>query len=736
MKKPLAVLLLFVCLTSQAPLAAEAPPQTSAVLDTVVVSGDRVTTPTRQTTDTVYTGSQVTRTGIEAQGTKATISVYESVKILPGISVESADPYGLSAEQKNIRIRGVRGYLGALTVFGVPSWGGNPMGPREYLFDTENLDSIAVYKGAVPADLGTGVGARGGAIELRPLWPKETFGVRLSQGFGTDTYRRTYLRLDTGTLPRIGTAVSLSGSVTNADKWKGPGDLGPRRNMNVMLRQPLPGGTTFKLWVNVNDLEQHLYRPLSYDEVERLGANYDEDYNHRRHHSAGRDIDYYRYNRGEYRNRDVIAEVPLALSEHVQLSLKPYWSDEDTNILGGSTNKGGIITKRSREIERYGVISRLDMTFSPARATLGYWFESSDMLIRTANYDPVTSAYKGSGMHMHNDGNGIVHSPFAKVSGTLGTLDWQAGIKFFYYEEPESQGYTASSPARPLRPAQDLSVKERHYEEWLPSLGLAWHVTDAMELYGSYGRNQIRPYAYLPLINMYNQNRAKFQASRISLNELFSGYDMEISDNYELGVRFWWERVELSAAVYYVKHRDLLTTVCDRRVGLSYYRNMGDATGHGLEIESSVFINKNITLFLNPTYTRLTYDNDLTYQGTTIRCKDNQVVDTPAWTFKAGMILTWRDFEFVPMLRYMNRRYGDAGHSERIDNYTVVDIKLGYTVRTLPFAKTMQVTLECNNLFGEEYVSVIDAMDDNRAGSTSYNVGSPFSTMLNVTFNW
>ena len=53
--------------------------------------------------------------------------------------------------------------MGAMTVAGVPNYGGNPMGPREYLYDMENFENIAVYKGAVPADLGTGVGARGGA---------------------------------------------------------------------------------------------------------------------------------------------------------------------------------------------------------------------------------------------------------------------------------------------------------------------------------------------------------------------------------------------------------------------------------------------------------------------------------------------------------------------------------------------------------------------------------------------
>jgi iron complex outermembrane receptor protein len=177
------------------------------VLDDVVVTGTKLVTPTKQTNETVYTGSEITRDGLDAQGSRAAVSVYEAINILPGISVESIDPYGLAAEQKNIRVRGVRGFLGAMTVAGVPNYGGNPMGPREYLYDTENFDSIAVYKGAVPADLGTGVGARGGAVELRPRWPEQEFGISLSQGIGINHYSRSFIRLDSGNLPQTGTGL-------------------------------------------------------------------------------------------------------------------------------------------------------------------------------------------------------------------------------------------------------------------------------------------------------------------------------------------------------------------------------------------------------------------------------------------------------------------------------------------------------------------------------------------------
>jgi iron complex outermembrane receptor protein len=706
------------------------------VLEDMVVTGTKLVTPTKQTNETVYTGSEITRDGLDAQGSRAAVSVYEAINILPGITVESIDPYGLAAEQKNIRVRGVRGFLGAMTVAGVPNYGGNPMGPREYLYDTENFDSIAVYKGAVPADLGTGVGARGGAVELRPRWPKQEFGMSLSQGIGTNHYSRSFIRLDSGNLPRTGTGLSLSLSHTDAEKWKGPGDSGPRKNANLMVRQPLPTGDEVKFWFNANDLKQDLYRPLTYSEVTSLSRFYDQDYHTGLTGNKSEDINYYRYNRGDYANRDFLAELPVTLSDTFRFMLKPYYTDEDTDILQGSGSQGGIVIKRQRDIERYGMITRLDSHFSWGTASLGYWAEVSDMVIRQQNYDPVTFAFKGYGMYMKSEDKGMVHSPFLKLAGSIGRFDWQAGLKYFHYTDPAGQGYVASAPDYTLTPASDLFREEKTYEEILPTLGAAFRLTDNLELNASYGRNQIRPYAYVPLVNIYNQNRAAFQAAGVTLNDMFSGYDMEISDNFEIGARFRFDRFEVVPTLFYSRHQNLLTTVYDPRVNQSYFQNVGDATGYGVEIESNFLINDHLNLFFNPSYTALTYDDDLVFQGAVRSTKDKQVLDTPEWTVKTGLIYTWKDFEVIPMVRYLGTRYGDAEHTEKIDDYVVADLKMGYTFNHFSFVDRLKLSLELTNLFDKEYVSVINAMDDSRAGNTSYYAGAPFTAMMTVSFDF
>jgi iron complex outermembrane receptor protein len=709
----------------------------TVTLDEMVVTEKKLVRPTRQTNETVYTGSEITREGLDAQGGKATVSVYEAVNLLPGVSVESVDPYGLAAEQKNIRIRGVRGISGAMTVAGVPNWGGNPMGPREYLYDTENIESIAVYKGAVPADLGTGVGARGGAIELRPRWPKDEPGAEIRQSFGADSFSRTFLRLDSGALPATGTRFAVSGSYTDAEKWKGPGDLGPRRNASIMVSQPIGKVDEIKFWFNANDLEQNLYKALSHAQVQDLGANYEKDYHPARTGVAAQDIDYFDYNRGDYTNRDFLALIPFTLSDRFKLTFKPYYSREDTEIWQGAKTlkKDGTfnygLQKRLRDIERYGLISQVDFKFNRATASLGYWYEANDMVIQTQNHDVLTEAFKGYGMYTVNEDDGIVHSPFFKLAGSLGRLDWQAGLKYFSYTDPASQGYTWNGTR--LVKGDDLYRGEQTYEELLPTVGVNYRFCDAMEVYASYGRNQIRPYAYMPLITLYNNNRTAFQAAGVTLADMFDGYEMEISDSVEVGARLRNRWMEMRPTVFYARHENLLTTVYDPRVDLDYYQNIGEATGYGFELETNFFVSDNLTFFVNPTYTHLTYDNDLTYAGATLAAKDNQVVDTPEWMVKSGVIFTLGNFEVIPMVRYLGERYGDAENTEKIGGYTLADLRISYGRKNLGGIDALKVSLDFTNILDKEYVALVNAMDDSRAGATGYYVGAPLTTLLTVS---
>jgi iron complex outermembrane receptor protein len=705
----------------------------------VVVTGEKLITPTMQASETVYTGSEITPKGIEIQGVKASTSVYGTLDMLPGVNVESADSSGLAAETGSVRVRGVRSSMGAMTVEGVPNYGGNPIGPRDYLYDMENMRGVSMYKGAVPGDIGTGVGSRGGAIELRPDWPDGDLGLHFKQSLGSNSYTRSYFRVDSCPLPETGTSAAAAFSYSEADKWRGPGTLGPRKNVNLSLNQPLGGKADIKLWFNHNDLDQHLYSSLSWDEIQDLSANYDKDYNASLTGDPAQDIRYYDYNRGEYQNDDILAVMTMQVTDALRLTAKPYHTEEDTHILQGSSSGGGSVQKRTRDITRTGLIGEALLERGEVKATLGYHFEDGEMNIFTQNYAMTKSglSYRGYGRMSASEGSNYLNSPYVKLAGSHGLWDWQAGLKYFHYEESSSQGYVSGpGPNYALKRAPDLDRSGGDLDIWLPTAGGAWHFNDKMEAHASYGRTFIRPYSYMPLHNIYLSNRDAFQSQGISLQDLFDGYDFERANIVDIGLRWTEERFEIAPTFFYGKHENLLTTIYDPRVDLNYNQNVGEATGLGLDLEMNVFLDQGLTVFFNPTYTSMTYDNDLTFAGKTRPTKDNQVIDTPEWMLKTGLIWNWRQFEVVPMLRCIGERYVDAENNNTVDSSIVADLRMSYLLPSILQSKEAKLSLELNNLFDEEYISSISGSDDSRNGQASFYPGAPFAAMLTFSLRY
>lgn len=698
-------------------------------LGTVNIEAEKLITPTKQANETVYTGSEVTQKGIELQGAKGTTSVYEAISVLPGVNVETVDSSGLAVEQSKVRVRGVTSSLGALTVEGIPNYGGNPIGPRDYLYDMENMESLSVYKGGVPSDIGTGVGSRGGAITLHPKWASKEFGVELAQSFGSNDYTKSYFRMDSGIVHESGTRFSGALSYAQADKWRGEGDLGPRINGNISFVQPLGDKAEVKIWYNHNDQEQHLYRPLSYAQISNgnLKSNYNYDYNAVKTGVPAQDIYYYDNNKGSYKNDDFMAVVNYRIDDTFELIFKPYYSLEDSLISQGVTSNGGRIQQRIRDIERYGAITQVDATLEDIKIALGYHYETSLIDVSTKNYT-TAGAYAGMGV-VATTGTTYIHSPYAKISGKQGNVNWQAGVKYFRFEDSPSLGYRSGpSPTYDLIRTPDLDREAQTHTVLAPTLGVSYDFDSSWQAYANYGKNFVRPYSYLPLVSYYQTNRAAFQAIGVSAQDLFDGYGIEESDSFDIGLRFKGDSIEISPTFFYSKHKNLLTTVTnDTNTSLSYQQNVGKATSYGIETEINFFVDDTTTLFINPTYTHFTYDENIKRMAT----KDKYVVDTPKWMGRAGVIYKMGAFEFMPMVRYLGERYGNAINTEKVESAWLADFRAIYTQKNFYEKSTLKLSLELDNLFGKEYISTINA-NDYETGTTTYNQGAPRTVMLTM----
>ncbi|MBC2695109.1 MAG: TonB-dependent receptor [Desulfobacteraceae bacterium] len=703
-------------------------------LGTITVQ-DQLILPTRQAGDSLYTGSSVTRKGLELLGTPAETSIYNTLSILPGTNVESLDPYGLS--HSYTRVRGLKDRYIGMTVEGVPNYGIMSIGAREHIYDTQNVKSVSLYKGASPADLGTGSGNRGGAIELQLRRPENEIGAEITQSLGSDNFMRTFLRVDSGKLPTK-TKFFASYSYSKADKWKGEGELGPRDHITLGLSQEFGDKVNCDIFFNFNEIERHAFQSLDYEEARDIDNYYDKSFIPELI-SKEMNKNYYDYNREKYINRDLMAIIDVAVSENANLSLKPYYSSEDATTKGkaqfmmGTTEIPGTVDK-IKDLERYGIIPELSLDFSAYTVTAGYWFESHNLEKYMKKYFTTADGlqYKGYGYYAENDGNGVIHSPYAKISGNLDKFKFQAGLKYFYYEEPASTGYKPDLSAED----PDISLKAVDYDAFLPTAGIGLEFNKNSEMYFNYGRNYMRPYAYVPVSTNYVKNRSAFKAANMTLQDILDKWEMETSDNYDISFRYHSKNFSIAPVAFYSKHHDLLVAIDDPNVinngkPVSYHQNVGNATSYGFELETSFCPSKNLIVYFNPSYTEMSFDDDFKTKGNVLKIKGNQLPDTPNWVIKSGLIYTIADFEISPVVRWVDKRYGDATNKEEVDDYTIVDLGIKYSKEDLGWLRHASIGLELKNLFDEKYVGAIYASDT--ATSVDYYAGSPFTVICSIS---
>ncbi|MFH0918875.1 MAG: hypothetical protein V1913_00820 [Fibrobacterota bacterium] len=137
------------------------------------------------------------------------MSVTRAINLVPSLSQQSVDPYGLadiSNYHESFRFRGVEATAGGVpaspvNVEDVPVTGRPGGGPA--IFDLENFHNIVIYTGGLPADKGCGITDVGGKINLNILRPSDSLGITAKQELGSsEFFRRTFLRVNpSSTIP-------------------------------------------------------------------------------------------------------------------------------------------------------------------------------------------------------------------------------------------------------------------------------------------------------------------------------------------------------------------------------------------------------------------------------------------------------------------------------------------------------------------------------------------------------
>ncbi len=681
----------------------------------------------------VGTREDVSRESIAIQGGAEQTSHYKAIRMVPGVDVTSPDPFGM---ESTLRIRGKNhsnhGRTGE-TVEGLPIKG---IGPGlGIIVDLENTQGIGVTKGPVPADEGFGFGNDVGMVDLRLRRPAERFGGTAKQALGIDDFTRTFVRMDSGRMGDVGQAF-VSGSYTEADKWKGEGGSPDgRKNLAFGLTGTPEQPVDWEIFGLYNDLEKHEYRGLTYPQIQDLGDNIDFDYNDELTGDPAKDVNYYDYNREELEAWTLMGRLTAPVGDQSDITIKPYFSREEGFRLFGNGTK---VIRWLIEHDTYGATAQWRREIENGEVKVGYWYGEHEppgppTAMKALNTGDLSFA---KWARLEKATNHEFHSPFVSFDKQLGRTRVAGGLKYLRMTSPDvriydTQGLTDASydDVFAQDPAVTLHLEDQTHELWLPNLGITHPLSDKLLLRASYGRNY-----YTPNYSFGGQVLAmQKKLSDEQLNALWLDLEPEISDNIDVGLTYTWDRGFVAPTLFVSEVENKGGNLFDPDLGLEHHQNNGEARSYGLELAAGYELTPSLTANAALTYNRYEFTEDLAGAGgTPIEAEGEQIPNVPE--FMANVSADWRTLGFTvtPVVRYVGKRYSDVENEQSVSDHTLVDLTV---TRQMPVGADRLLTLQASvtNLFDEQYIAIIDAPDAasptqtgaGSVGSTRYQPGAP-----------
>jgi len=203
----------------------------------------------------------------------------------------------------------------------------------------------------------------------------------------------------------------------------------------------------------------------------------------------------------------------------------------------------------------------------------------------------------------------------------------------------------------------------------------------------------------------------------------------EEADNYDLGLRFDFDKFYIAPSVYYVKYKDRLIRIADPNDPSDIYlRNAGKVDAYGAELELGFVPIRRVSIYASFSYNKAKFKDDYVvydpnYDNIKGNTKDKTVPDTPKYMIKLGGRFELMGFRISPSVQYVGSRYGNLINTERVSPYTLVNLNVQRRIY-----KGINLLVDVVNLTDKKYVGRINP------GITEgkYYAGAPFTISVGL----
>jgi iron complex outermembrane receptor protein len=687
--------------------------------------------------DATKTVSTVTADFIQKQDPAT--DVFQLIKFLPGANTASADPYNLNSGQ--ITVHGLDSTQMGFSQDGAPIQveSGGSVFPGQWL-DNENTETVTLTQGS--ADLASPfTGALGGIVDVRLRQPSKTFGGLVDLSIGSESAKRAFLRVDTGYIGNTGIRAFVSGSVINAEHFRGPGKDN-KKVVNAAIMKDFDDGSFIKLSASYVFLNRDTYLNPTLAQYQAGGAK-GPAANRSGTYTYGNTA-YYKLNANPWNNLITSAPSHFNIADNVHLDVTPYFYygfgrsggagvfDENSigfgaSVVSADLNGNGVVGDKNvivytpffERTQRYGVVNSLKVDAGINEFVLGYWFQwAKDQLFRVlapvaANGSPVdifglkdrfSDTAGNTIFNVNQITRSTTNAVFAGDTIKLDRLTFNVGGKMVW----ETRKAFNDLPD----PTNRFKI-ERH--RFLPSAGVRFDMTPESQFFASVATG-FRVPAENALANMYDETSGTL-VQRANPNQA-----SETSFMQEIGYRYQGPMVDLtlSGFHYIYRNRQISTTVCDTTC-YSQSINGGDQRGQGVDLEVGFRGFHHFRPYVSAEFLDTTNLSNLPSGNDFLPTRGKNAIRAPRVQTSAAVDYDDGTFFGNVGAKYTGKQYATFMNDQQIKGFTVVDAAIGFRLKNIAFVKAPELRLNVRNLFDKDYLSGVSGPTTNAVATTGIN---------------
>jgi iron complex outermembrane recepter protein len=689
--------------------------------------------------------STITRDAIEKASPGSNFT--QMIGSIPGVNAATDDITGLA--NGHYSIRGYDSSDIGMTVNGAPitDTGSYSVYATEY-GDSENMGDITVLQGIPDIDMPDS-GASGGHIGWATIDPSHQGGVDFTQSLGSNDYRRTFVRLNTGDMGPVRSWVSFSDNTANM--WRGQGPLKVTK-VDGKSVWTIDDDNSISASLQYSRQSNYEYADLTKAQEEELGYKYN--YNDTwiplnnlkgsaLKSAATADEAYWALHSNPYKSYMFSMDGEFKLADSTHLSVIPYfWYGNGGGGSGGlaqesnspiskylyaniDLNGDGVVTNSTKTNFSGGTVYAYSsaLTYRPgvvAKANTdlgmdnsleyGFWYERSRKsqadtygLVNPATGSP-DDLWSNSSWLLYP--SGLPQQYYDEYTTTelkkaFVTDNWtpndfwtfQAGVSYLYATRT---GYAYDYPGSTTQVSTDFN---NTWHRILPAAGIKFQLDEKNQFYLGTGKTFRVPSNTAILLD--------------SLADLNNGQP-EMSWNTDLGYRFYGDAISASADIYHSNYFNKQEPAYTQE-NVEYYTTVPHMDMQGFNGELSWKFAPNWTVYTSYTYTQAKIRGDIdgglgnAYDGGNGVYPTNgkTMPDTPR--NMGNISLGYDDSRLWATLngRVTSSLYGDYVNTESVGGFTTFNFSAGYRFGDWGWLKKPYIKVNVDNLTNHEAFSYV-----------------------------